>query len=126
MPVEDYRLTKLEDRINNLKEDHSELSGQVKMLSLMTERLIRLEEREETRHDGIKRAHGRIDFLVKMFWSMAGSIALAIFTVWLSTQKPGDTNGSGHNSSSSSFSRGGGSGMLLRIPILEKTPIKKS
>ena len=123
MPVEDYRLAKLEDRLSNLKEDHSELSGQVKMLSQMTERLIRLEEREETRHDGIKRAHGRIDTIIKMFWSGAGAIALAIFTVWLSTQKLGDTNGTNH--SSSSFSRGH-SGMLLRIPILEKTPIKKT
>ena len=126
MPVEDYRLAKLEDRLSNLKEDHSELSGQVKLLSQMTERLIRLEEREETRHDGIKRAHGRIDTIIKMFWSGAGAIALAIFTVWLSTQKPGVANGSDHSSGTSSFNRGTGGGMLLRLPILEKTQIKRS
>ena len=81
--MQDSQIIELQHAVFTLKDDHLELSVQVKMLSAMTERLIRLEEREEARYDGIKRAHLRIDSLVKLFWTGALSFAVAIFTAWI-------------------------------------------
>ena len=81
--MQESQIIELQHAVFTLKDDHQELSIQVKMLSAMTERLIRLEEREEARYDGIKRAHLRIDSLVKLFWGGASGFALAIFSAWI-------------------------------------------
>jgi hypothetical protein len=68
----------LESAVYGMEKDYTELKSEVRTLTDMVRRIIVLEERAE----GIKRAHGRIDTLVRMFWSGCGAIALAIFIAW--------------------------------------------
>lgn len=75
----DYtNMGQLEQLISNMRDDHFELKGEVKTLTDLVRRVIVLEERAE----GIRRAHQRIDTLVRMFWSGSGAVALAIFMTW--------------------------------------------